>query len=88
MYYFLKTCFLEKTYKKKKTTMRINEFISNDPQEVDKEEEPKRSKRAKIPKNYGYEILNNLLKNEPQSFKEAMSTLETLFWKESINNEI
>ena len=29
-----------------------------------------------------------MLENEPQTFKEAMSTPEAPFWKEAINDEI
>ncbi|MBE2321234.1 hypothetical protein DVA67_035270, partial [Solirubrobacter sp. CPCC 204708] len=50
--------------------------------------EPRRSKRAKISKSYGPDFLTYLLENEPQNFKEAMSTPEAPFWKEAINSEI
>ena len=29
-----------------------------------------------------------MLENEPHIFEEAMSTLEAMFWKETINGEI
>ena len=33
-------------------------------------------------------FLTYLLKDEPQSFKEAMSSSEAPYWKEAINNEV
>ena len=45
------------------------------------EEEPRRSKRAKKTKSFGLEYLTYMLDNEPKTFKEAMSTPETPFWK-------
>ncbi|RVW53245.1 hypothetical protein CK203_091653 [Vitis vinifera] len=45
------------------------------------EEEPRCSKRAKKTKSFGLEYLTYMLDNEPKTFKEAMSTPETPFWK-------
>ena len=52
------------------------------------EDEPRRSKRTKVAKSFGPDFLIFFLKNEPKTFKEAMSTLEAPFWKEAINSEI
>jgi hypothetical protein len=58
---------LENT-QEEKTTKRTNEFINNDPLEVEEKKEPRRSKMAKISlKNY-LEFLTCLLENKPQSF--------------------
>lgn len=39
-------------------------------------------------KSFSQDFLIYLLENEPQSFKQAMSTFETLFWKKVVNSEI
>ena len=56
---------------------------SNEP-----ENEPRRSKRAKISKSFGPDFLTYLLENEPQSYREAMTSPEAPLWKEAINSEI
>ena len=52
------------------------------------EVEPRRSKRTKTLKMFGPDFLTFMLEDEPQSFKEAMSTPEAPLWKEVINSEI
>ena len=42
----------------------------------------------RISKSFGPEFLTYLLENEPQRFKEAMSSLEALYRKEVVNSEI
>ena len=44
------------------------------------EEALRRSKRARTSKSFGLDFLTYLLENEPQSFNEAMSTLEAPMW--------
>ena len=39
-------------------------------------DEPRLSKRARISKSFGPNLLTYLLENEPQNFKEAMSSPE------------
>ena len=39
-------------------------------------------------KSLGPDFLTYLLENEPQTFKEVMSSLETPYWKEDVNSEI
>ncbi|KAL0552312.1 hypothetical protein IC582_011420 [Cucumis melo] len=56
---------------------------SND--ELNKDEEPRRSKRMRISKSFGPNFLTYLLENEPQ---EAMSSSEAPYWKEAVNSEI
>ncbi|KAL0429099.1 UNVERIFIED_CONTAM: Retrovirus-related Pol polyprotein from transposon TNT 1-94 [Sesamum radiatum] len=53
-----------------------------------KDEEPRRSKRAKIAKTFGPEFLTYVLENEPRTINEALSSPEAPFWKEAINSEI
>ena len=52
------------------------------------EEETRRSKRSRTSKSFGPDFLTFMLENEPQTFKEAMSTPEATYWKEAINSEI
>ena len=42
--------------------------------------------KEKIYKSFGPDFLTFLLENEPQSFKESMSTPEALLWKEAIES--
>ena len=51
-------------------------------------EEPRRSKRQRVPKSFGPDFLAFLLENEPQTFKEAMKSSEAQYWKEVVNSEV
>ena len=42
-------------------------------------EEPRRSKRQRVPKSFGPDFLAFLLDNEPQTFKEAMKSSEAQY---------
>ncbi|BFG40858.1 hypothetical protein CerSpe_271320 [Prunus speciosa] len=50
--------------------------------------EPRRSKRTRIPKDFGPDFLTMIAEAEPQTYKEAISSPEAPFWKEAINSEI
>ncbi|KAK4400061.1 Retrovirus-related Pol polyprotein from transposon TNT 1-94 [Sesamum angolense] len=64
---------------------RTREVANGDHQ---RDEEPRRSKRAKRAKTFGPNFLTYLLENEPRTINEALSSPEAPFWKEAINNEI
>ena len=52
-------------------------------------EEVRRSTRTKKAKTFGPDFVTTfMVENEPQTFKEAMSTPEAPSWKEAINSEI
>ena len=66
---------------------------SKRPREITEEnvpniEEPRRSKRQRVPKSFGPNFLAFLLENEPQTFKEAMKSSEAQYWKEAVNSEV
>ncbi|KAL0328102.1 UNVERIFIED_CONTAM: hypothetical protein Scaly_2242800 [Sesamum calycinum] len=64
---------------------RTHEVANGDHQ---RDEEPRRSKRAKRTKTFGPNCLAYLLENEPRTINEALSSPEAPFWKEAINSEI
>ena len=52
-------------------------------------DEPRRSKRARIAKSFGPDFLTTLLlENDPQTFKEAMSMPDAPLWKEAMKSEV
>ena len=64
------------------------ETINENSQEQDGEEEPKRSKRARIEKSFGPDFFMYMLEGEPWTFKEVVNSTEGLMWKEAIKSEI
>ena len=82
--FFQNTCPC-KSILEKSSQKRTCEAANSSHQDV---EEPRRNKRAKVSKSFGPDYLTYMLENEPHTFKEAMSTLEAMFWKETINGEI
>ena len=52
------------------------------------DDEPIHSKRTRTSKSFGPDFLTYLLEDEPQSFKEAMSSPKAPYWKEAINDEV
>lgn len=51
-------------------------------------EEPRRSKRGWIIKDYVDDFLIYLAKGEPSSYAEVMSSSDAPFWKEAVDGEI
>ena len=66
------------------------ETIHENSQDVDTdgEVEPRRSKRARKEKSFGPDFLTYMLEGEPQTYKEAVNSTESLMWKEAIKSEI
>ena len=56
--------------------------------DTDGEVEPRRSKRARTEKSFGPDFLTYMLEGEPQTYKETVSSTESLMWKETIKSEI
>ena len=52
------------------------------------EDEPRCSKIQRTSTSFGPDFLTCLLENEPQTFKEAVTSPEAPFWKEAINSEV
>jgi hypothetical protein len=50
--------------------------------------EPRRSKRARVEKDFGpdYYVFN--LEENPPNFKEALASPDAIFWKEAVNDEM
>ncbi|KAL0339137.1 UNVERIFIED_CONTAM: hypothetical protein Sangu_1435800 [Sesamum angustifolium] len=86
MLFSSKISFLARTEKKKKVLEKGTREVANGDHQRD--EEPRRSKRAKRAKTFGPDFLTYLLENEPRTINEALSSLEAPFWKEAINSEI
>ena len=57
-------------------------------EDTDGEVEPRRSKRARTEKSFGPDFLTYMLEGEPQTYKEAVNSTESLMWKEAIKSEI
>ena len=50
--------------------------------------EPRHNKRVRTEKSFCPDFLTYVLEGEPQIFKEAVNTIESLMWKEVIKSEI
>ena len=51
-------------------------------------EEPRQSTRQRKSVSFGLDFLALFLENEPQTFKAAMSSSESTYWKVAVNREI
>ena len=52
------------------------------------QDEPRRSKRARVEKSFGDDFTTFLLEKEPQTYTEAVSSSEGFLWKEAIKSEV
>ena len=77
-----------KSTQESNSSKRTHDTAISSSQGQQDDDEPRRSKRARTSKNFGLDFLMYLLEDEPQSFKEAMSSPEAPYWKEAINDEV
>ena len=52
------------------------------------EMEPRRSKRARVEKDFGLDYYVFNIEENPQNFKEALTFSSAIFWKEVVNDEM
>ena len=52
------------------------------------DDQPRRSKRARMSKSFGLDFLTYMVENEPQTFHEAVTSPESPLWKAAIKSEI
>ncbi|KAK4407765.1 Retrovirus-related Pol polyprotein from transposon TNT 1-94 [Sesamum angolense] len=83
---FFENIFPCKDRKEEESSIKRTHEVANGDHQRD--EEPRRSKRAKRAKTFGPDFLTYLLENEPRTINEALSSPEAPFWKEAINSEI
>ena len=50
--------------------------------------EPRRSKRARVEKDFGLDYYIFNIEKNPQKLKEALTSPDVIFWKETINDEM
>ncbi|PHT32531.1 TMV resistance protein N [Capsicum baccatum] len=62
--------------------------LQNFNENVHNEENPRRSTRQRTSTSFGSDFVTFLLEDEPRTFKEAMSSSDSSFWKEAVNSEI
>nr|GEY61691.1 Pol polyprotein [Tanacetum cinerariifolium] len=49
---------------------------------------PRRSKRAKVTKDFGPDYMTYIMNEEPQKYKAAIESSESPYWKEAIQNDM
>ena len=49
---------------------------------------PRRSKRARVEKNFGLDYYVFNIEENFQNLKEALTSPDTIFWKETVNDEM
>ena len=69
----------------KMTNVGANPSSSSTPNEV---EEPRRSKRAKVVKDFGSDFLTYNVEDEPLTFRQAMDSSESRHWKGAVKSEM
>ena len=85
---FFENVFPYKSTQKSNSSKRTHDTAIGSVQGQQDDDEPRCSKRTKTSKSFGPYFITYLLEDEPQSFKEAMSSPEAPYWKEAINDEV
>ena len=85
---FFENVFPYKSTHKSNSSKRTHDTAIGSSQGQQDDGEPRRSKRTRTSKSFGPDFLTYLLEDEPQSFKEVMSSPEAPYWKEAINDEV
>ncbi|RVW17127.1 Retrovirus-related Pol polyprotein from transposon TNT 1-94 [Vitis vinifera] len=74
--------------KSKEEPSSSKRMLESQDQNEEVEVEPRRSKRVRTEKSFGPDFLTFMFEGEPQTFKEAVNSIEGLMWKEAIKSEI
>ena len=64
------------------------ETINENSQDQDGEVEPRHNKKSRIEKYFSPDFLTYVHEGEPQTFKDAVNSSESLMWKEVIQSKI
>ena len=86
--YFFENLFPYKSTQESKSSKRTHGTGIGSSQGQQDDDEPRRIKRTRTSKSFGPDFLTYLLEDEPQSFKEAMSSPKAPYWKQAINDEV
>ena len=85
---FFENVFPYKSTQESNSSKRAHDTAIGSSQGQQDDDEPRRSKRTRKSKSFGPDFLTYLLEDEPQSFKEAMSSPEAPYRKEAINDKV
>ena len=85
---FFEILFPYKFTQESNLSKRTHDTAINNSQGQQDDDEPTCFKRTRTSKSFGPHFITYLLEDEPQSFKEPMSSLEAPYWKEAINDEV
>ena len=83
---FFENVFPYKSTQESNSSKRTHDTTVGGSQGQQDDDEPRCSKRTRTSKSFDPDFLTYLLEDEPQSFKEAMSSPEAPYWKEAIND--
>ncbi|KAJ9556796.1 LOW QUALITY PROTEIN: hypothetical protein OSB04_011410 [Centaurea solstitialis] len=72
----------------KVSSSKGKEIVREDEQSEEDEEQPRRSKRARLEKSFGPDFLTYMVESEPKTYREAVTSSEGPQWKEAIKSEI
>ena len=85
---FFENVFPYKSTPELNSSKRTHDTTIGSSQSQQDDDVPRRSKRTRTSKSFDPDFLTYLLEDEPQSFKEAMSSPEAPYWKEATNDEV